>query len=342
MIVLLSCSGRFNMTTVGSTPSGPAPMSGLDSLRKISTHTLPPAYSDLEVNQLNGKSNGSVPVLRYISRVPEDPEEPDYANLPSTGNGQQDPQGSQSFKEPFPLPSSQPELPPKGRRASLGAPGGRRPSLGLPTQNDAYPGRLSPSERARSHNVISVSPDSEESGSPKEIDQSDHGYPKNGRVSQQQQPPPPPQQQQQQLQQQSGLSISREWYRSSTPSLSHNGADGPGSLLPPLSPTSHTSGGSSTGGFPIQSQAPPSTSASHKSLQFSYSNPSSFQKNFRSQSSMGQTSVANGGPRVGNGMSAKSSHNVGRYTPRSSSSMGRNNLSVPAAMDQYIDKITDV
>ncbi len=334
-----------NMTAVGSTSlSDPTPISGLDSLRKIS-NTLPPEYATvLEMDKYNnGKPcNGTEPVLRYFTRLPEDPEppptppaaatmEPDYANLPPVTRGQ----GSQqSFKEPMPLPplseSSLPRKPEKIRRSSLGVPGGRRPSLGLPSQNglvDMYPGRLSPSERARSHNVISVS---EESGSPKDIDQSEKRYSNGGRVSS-------PQRQQQQH----GLQIRDDWYRASTPSMLSHGDD----VAPPLSPTSHTSGGSAMGGgFPIQNRALSATT-SHKSLQLSFSNPASFAKNARSQSSMGQsTAVANGSSqaRMTNGTAAKSAQNVGgKYATRSSASMGRN-CSVPAAMDQYVDKITDV
>ena len=246
-----------------------------------STDTFPlPRYSDLAINAAGDvpheKMNGDILLTLYeTSGGGGDSNEADYQNLPNRSS--QPISGGMVGVAPRPGPQV--------RRSSVGA-----VTLGdAHKQGRSFQGSLTLPERAQSHhNVISISPDSEASGSPRERPQQ---YPSEfSNSSGQLRETTPPSHE------------DKVWYRGSTPSVP-SAQEFPPTDSVPLPPSSQP--------HPLsQGLQPPH----HRSLQHSFSNPLG---QTRSQSSMGCPHCTCGGM-VSNGMS-RSQH----VMPRSASSMSR-------------------
>lgn len=246
--------------------------STLNSERKTS-NTLLPSYSelDLEMDEVNGRPRRPSKE-GLLSQVQDDQ---DYENLRYD-------QDYQNLQQP----------PPHVRRSSL-------PVI-RQQASDGEP-----------HTVISISPDSEDSGSPRD------GIPNAAKVNATANIRP----------QQGTLTPIQDeapWYQSSTPSvMSHVYS----------SPASPTNGGV----FP-----PINASASQKSLQMSFSNPISSRNGPRSYSSMSQSS--NPSHSMGKAMMgqaakgfSRSSNSMGRSVAQSSKQACHKVHSIPAGMDHFTD-----
>ena len=261
-------------------------------VKKLSNSgTLPPSYSELGIDKPDGNAPGTSGT--------------DYENIPNEYETIQP-----SYRQNGP-----------GRRSSLGA------INEVSSGKTSGHGRLSLTDRAHSHNVISVSPDSEASGSPRE-----KGQGANRRSSGHLSP----------------IQDEAPWYRSSTPSVLSGHT--------PSSATSPTSPGSGGRISPRTHSHSPFTRAAHMSLHQSFSNPVASQHESQSQNNvMDPENQTNGASRSAQYMSRSSSsmghqiiaaanHNLGA---RSSSSMGRGVIpnggmrrgvqSIPASMDHFTD-----
>lgn len=188
--------------------------------------------------------------------------------------------------------------PPHARRSSL-------PAIGQQPTHGQATGHLLPILDREPHTVISISPDSEDSGSPR-ASVSNAAKINNGRP------------------QQGALTPIQDetlWYQTSTPSMMSNIYS---------SPASPTSGGP----FP-----PINPSESHKSLQLSFSNPISSRRGVaRSYSSMSQSSNPphSMGKATGQGFS-RSSNSMGRSANKQVSQSSGKVHSIPADMDHFTD-----